>query len=581
MLNRIKQLYQIGVFSKFKQYEREYHLRFWAILATVYLLFAGTFSYLAPGGTWYNTVLGVPLWLESDPAGPYLVSSHHFFESSYTLFVGHPGITLHLFLFLIMKGAFWFHQLIGGDLSFTLFTILNLKNTYFLCKLGITILHIVSFYLLYRFSRTILDSERAAILSALGYATSFPVLYYLSRISVEPFLVIFFLLAFLAIWKYQASFHQKMYLRGICYIIISAVSAVAGFYTKMHLLGVFPLFMLVYIFFGKRLKNNSAVIILRLRMLASAVYICTALPMLYLGQLKMDWERFISFWFRHTPGTPGFNQNISPFDNVIQNLEAMIKGYITEIYVFLSEHIFDYISTLSKNGIFTMSEWAFLGLSIIGIFLLRRKFRQMEACLLWPALYAALTFLIFIHRHDWHYLFIILPFISVFFGHSVSRLLEVVHIEHLDNWPTGKVVLSVILVHFVAIWMVFASRCHDVYEYRKNVQPFYRALDLISPEDRIAVISHYPPETIAGFKMSTGIWHLIQSYQNYTSTDAGFFKTLLGRFVFFNSDQTKTTQFLSVLRMQNVKLIIELPAVNSPIGPIAIEDFVKKYDVSQ
>ena len=183
-------------------------LRFWLVLALVLLAFSTFYSSAAPCGRWKNHVLGVPLWMENDPSGSYIASAHELYTSEGgPLFPGHPGTTLQLMLLGLQRtyDAVANHQ----ALTFTEFTARNIAQVTVLSKLLATVLHLVSFYLVYHFARHILCGARGARLATLGYATCFPVLYYISRVSVEPLMVIAFAGTFLAMWSSRRSFETE------------------------------------------------------------------------------------------------------------------------------------------------------------------------------------------------------------------------------------------------------------------------------------------------------------------------------------------------------------------------------------
>ena len=148
------------------------------------LLTAGAYSYLAPCGNWTNRVFNIYMWEEGDPGGYYVASAHELYSSKgQLLYPGHPGLTLQIMLHSLQRALFWAHRAGGGEAAFTGYAATHLDLLFFSSKLLVTGLHALSFWLLFYFARALVGSERAALLAVLVYATSLPVLYYMSRIS--------------------------------------------------------------------------------------------------------------------------------------------------------------------------------------------------------------------------------------------------------------------------------------------------------------------------------------------------------------------------------------------------------------
>ena len=205
-------------------------LWWWPLLAAGYLLFSGIYSDRAPCGLWMNQIFGEPVWAEDDPGGFYVGAAHQLAWGETPLFVGHPGSTLLPLLLGVQSGLY---AVAGAEgTSFTRFTAQHLPSVFLLSKLLMTALHLVSFVAVYKLARKMLDDESSAEFAALGYATSFPVLYFLSRISVEPLLVTFFALAFLATWRYQALALDHRLGRALAFVALAAGAAVSGAVTK-------------------------------------------------------------------------------------------------------------------------------------------------------------------------------------------------------------------------------------------------------------------------------------------------------------------------------------------------------------
>src|SRR5262245_45980855 len=153
-------------------------------LAAALFAFSALMSAGAPLGSWPNRIFGEPAWYELDPGSFYVTAAHELTFGTPALFLGHPGTPLLLLLEGVQQGLYALAAEPG--LSYTAFTARNLPGVIVASKLLVTVLHLVSFAFLFAFARKLLRDELAAWCACLGYATSLPALYYVSRISVEP-----------------------------------------------------------------------------------------------------------------------------------------------------------------------------------------------------------------------------------------------------------------------------------------------------------------------------------------------------------------------------------------------------------
>lgn len=128
----------------------------------------------------------------------------------------------------------------AGNLNFTEFTARNIHRVFFLSKCLISVLHLLSFFLFFLFSQKLLSNKRAAWIAMLAYATSFPILYYMSRISVEPLMVIFFLSTFLSIWSYNSHWQKKNWWKTYLLAGLAGAMAISGLVTKLNHLAPLP-----------------------------------------------------------------------------------------------------------------------------------------------------------------------------------------------------------------------------------------------------------------------------------------------------------------------------------------------------
>src|SRR5205814_562057 len=98
-----------------------------------------------------------------------------------------------LLIWAIARAGFGLGRLSGAAFSgdYFVFWARHIRWLFILAGWQVAFLHVLSFHVLEAFARRLLGSARAALFCVLGYATLFPVMFYSTRISVEPLLIIF------------------------------------------------------------------------------------------------------------------------------------------------------------------------------------------------------------------------------------------------------------------------------------------------------------------------------------------------------------------------------------------------------
>ncbi|MCP4200401.1 MAG: hypothetical protein GY769_00515 [bacterium] len=444
---------------------------FWLTLWTVYLVTAGAFSALAPIGHWRNRMFGFFLWWDNDPGGSYLSSAHELFASEGSpLFPGHPGLTLQMLLYGVEQVFFLMKAGRGEEL--TAFVARNLHQFGLLARTLMTLLHLVSFYALFRFSRRLFDSARAARLAVVGYATSLPVLYFLSRISVEPLMVIFFLATFLGLWNYRECLSRGAGLRAIGFAAVAAALAVSGVVTKFHFLAPLPVFGLLYVItMGPTKSGLSVGSAWKVRSWAAGTYVLASSATLFFYSLFLNWKEFFDLWRVVNEGG---------LVRVIRRLEGLKR-------ILTADHL---LPDASAGGIFLLCEFSFLAVALVGLVLFFRCREAERGAALWPLAFSVYTLMIFGYRssvfgnlNGFHYLFVPMAVLAVFFGVALDALGRA-----FPKRARGLATLAVVLlIHHVPIWAVLDSRVKDVRAYRP-LRPFQEALGRIRAGQRVGVL---------------------------------------------------------------------------------------------
>ena len=465
---------------------------FFATMTIIYMLFSCISAYLAPLGYWRNQMLGVVFYNESDPAGIYVANAITFFDRPSAYCAGHPGTPLELLLHLLILSYYGVSSVFGYDGPYYEFCAVNIHRIFFLAKVTMTALHLCSFFVLYKFADRILKDRSASVLSVLGYATSMPVLYYLTRVSVEPLIVIFFLLAFLGFWYYEDSIAQNNFKKGFKWLVVVGLATASGFFTKLHLLALLPLFMLLLVLHsGIKKRLGFLTILSGLGVLATSTAVCGTL-----WSLKVDWRKLYHTWVDYAPAKQGIAATGTINFTMIQ-IEAYLNN-IVGYFVVLFNKLFSY----SREGLYAVSELFFFVIAVIGVKLFYRRHRLYKVSS--PLFKAVLMLPVIIYTSSFHYLFVYQAIAAVFFGYAMLIIIRRLAFEHFKHLCIPAAFFTVILLHSAAIYMAVESKIHDIIVYQRNVKPYYQALDLRGNNDKIFVVFNG--------RHSVGYHHVFETY---------------------------------------------------------------------
>lgn len=415
-------------------------------LSAVYLLFSAAMSALAPCGGWNNAVFGAVLWNEGDPGGYYLPSAHELYSShGRLLYPGHPGLTLQVLLHAIQAAYFLLFAPRGAE--FTPFIAAHLATVFVLSKLAMTLAHLASFALMLAFARRVLKDEEAALFAAFGYATCWPVAYYLSRVSVEPMMIVCLLGTFLALWRAEDE-------DSPAWAALAGTAAVLGLATKFHLLWPLPV---------------AGALALRRRPRPLAAYAGSAALALAACSLLLDWRDFFAYW--EVPAVVAGG----PLRRTLAGLARM--------------PLRNWLPGPTRSGLFLLCEAPLLAVAAYGLSLTLRRRDERLSRLLWPSVLVGYTVLIWLYRsaavsgdfHGFHYLFPFMTLAALFFGRGSAALLK--------RAPAAGKVLWLVLVHGVVLRAVLDARVRDAAYYRR-VRPYVAGRPALAG---LGVIRDTPP----------------------------------------------------------------------------------------
>ena len=446
---------------------------FWWLLGGIYVVGSALTSYGAPCGRWVNRIFHFPMWLETDPGGWYMASAHELLTSPAPLYAGHPGIPLQLLLYGVQRIGFWAW---GHDgMSFTEITARHIHHVFFASKVLVSLLHALSFYALFRFSRVLLRREGPALFAALGYATSLPVLYFLTRVSVEPLMVLLFLATWLSLWACEEA--RKKPGRVAALAAGAGAAAMSGLFTKMHILGLLPLFSLLYLLLGPRAPRGRAGVA------GVVAHLSSSALFFALYDRFVSWPHFFAYWGR---AVGGVSPTSSP--TIASLLQETASGLTSEV-------AWGSALGLDRSGIFFLCELAFLLLAGAGIILVVRRRPDDGTRLLWVGVFAAFTVLAWGYRaavhgelEGFHYLFIAMAVLAVFFGVAVDWAQARLSMAPSFRGQVTVGLVSVVLVHSLSIIAVLTSRLQDLLVFAP-VRPYYEALPALSQGHRVGFVS--------------------------------------------------------------------------------------------
>lgn len=472
---------------------------FAAIVVALYLLGGALSSVLAPFGWYTNYVYNSPIWADLDPGYWYMAGSHNTLHGS-LIFAGHPGLPLRFLLYGLQE----INVAISSpgpltDSEFSAFTARSLGRVFTIARMLMVFLNLGSFYLLFHFSRCLTRSDRSATIAVLLYASSWPVLFYATRVATEPLMVICFLGTFLSAWK-CGSLVAGSSPKAAAYAFLAALAAVSGFFTKVHFHLALPLWALPPLL-GTRIARGGVVVGSRQRRLVAGVYLVSAFVLAAGYAWFMDWNEFLRIWSKaaDSQGVIGEVSGNSPDLRLLERAGSMAAAMGQALDDgFLSKAL----SGRTGEGIFLYCEWALLLLGALGCVELAARSRAMRGRILWLALYTLVSLPLIAYRFvlnptSFHYLFLPVVLASVFTGSLLDRGLAAFHGWRERHWlECSTAVVAVGLLHLGAVHAAMNSKANDIVNYRLNWRPLIEGLKGVSLTQRVGVITDVAPHRL-------------------------------------------------------------------------------------
>jgi len=454
-----------------------------ASLSLLFLLCAAYWAWLAPGGVWVTRVFDIPIWFANDIGGWYIAGAHDtLLHPDRICFGGHPGTPLFLVLAAEQALLYWCGLLLGADPGLTGYVARHIMEVWILGKIAAAAANLISCFLLYRFARALVRRD-LAFLSVMLYATSFPAGYYLTRVSPEPLMNVFFLGTLVALLRIGRPGTEDRARLG--WAALAGSAAISAFLCKIMLMAAWPLYAAAWILIGA--QETPLGLRQRLRLLAA--YLVGAATAAAAYAPFTDWAAFAAHWgARDEPSASAlvWTRLASAATRLGHGIEQM--------------PLLNLIPELSQSNAFFFFEFLFLLAAAAGVVLFLRRPLAPRRLLIWLLGYCVFVAGVWFYRSGgqdfsgFHYLFpvmlVLAPMAALSAGELLPRMSD-------PSLPRERRVLYmalvVVIVHNGALFGVFNSMCNDVLSYQKTggalVAP---VLARLRPGERIAVIGKSP-----------------------------------------------------------------------------------------
>ncbi|NPV86353.1 MAG: hypothetical protein HPY45_10145 [Anaerolineae bacterium] len=458
---------------------------FWPVFSFLIVAAAGISKALAPTGSWVTRILGAEFWYTNDPEGAYFGSAMHLFgPERYPPFAGHPGLPLQLLLYVCSRVFYGANVFRGATVSVDEFIARHQSDFFVFCSSVLGFILVLGLYLLYLLTLDLTASKTTARLSSVAYATSFPVLFFISRISVEYLMVLFYLGALLAVWRAEREAGLKNYRRAFIYIILASLSAVSALFTKIQILGLFPAYLIMQIVFDRSCDDTK--VPMKMRGIGVALFVVFALFFSWLFVQKVDVNSFSAYWV-----TYGGLEHADSL-GLMGKLSFVLRSGLDNFSTFLCQNLFlecvlGNIWCISKVA--SLSEYAYFVMAAIGLVLYLRNKPRHRSRTIWLLGYLLVTMPILFYRLVFHYWFIHLVVAAVFVGYAVNVLFSSLFRFFkwkIDVFPVA--LAGVLVVHLMAILFFVDGKYFDTQYYRKHVSPYKMVVSSLGESEKFGLL---------------------------------------------------------------------------------------------
>ncbi len=454
--------------------------------AAGYLATAAFWVAQAPAGAWWNRIFDFVMWNENDPGGWYIPAAHELFDHpGRSCFAGHPGTPLVLLLSLEQWLFYGVARLFGSPLEFTPFIARHTLEVWAAAKLTMAALHLVSFVGVFQFSRVVLRRTDLALMAVGVYATSFPVAYYQTRVSVEPVASAFFLWTVVCLVKAEEGAKGSL-ARALRWAAVAGFCAVTAFFGKIHIMAPWPLFAGVWLVM-------TVAGALRVRLASGLAYLGGCLAAAAIWAPFTDWQSLRYVW-QSAAAAAGLT-TLEFFTTMLARVAGGVVAALSQM------HLLGLLPAANRSTGFFFFEFLFLVAAAAGLVVFFRQAAPRERrTMLWSLAYGAGVLGLWFYRafgtdfHGFHYLF---PVMGVLAPAAVLAIASLVPAVADPTRPRAQrallMAVTILALHSSGLLAVFHSKCQDLLSYPGTGAAYYdAALRKLPPDGRIAVIGKEP-----------------------------------------------------------------------------------------
>lgn len=436
---------------------------FWPILVGTYLLGSLAASHYALFGSWMQYGFGVPHYYNWDPDGYYLAAGIQFFDGPFAAWYGHPGLPLQFMIGVIAKVMYALSADSNG-LAYPVFVAQNQYEIILTTKTAITVCYLASFYFLFKVARLLLEEWEARI-AVLLFASSAIVLTYANKISPEPFLLLFVLVALY--FSIQAV-AQEQAKRAYTLICISGVSAALAMLTKLAITVLLPVYFLIWISIYPRIS-------VRRKAGLAACFTASCLAAGLLFGWKMDWANFFSFWSAWSPiEFDSLSGKADGGPNPLKMAARVVSIMSDAVVSYLD--VSSFFSLRSKQGQFNVTEFPLVAIGILGIFaLLKRQSHKRWVAYSQILLMACLAPVV-IWKGASHYRVVHLALLSIFAAYALGEVARRFHTEFGDARRNSTIAVCLLALSGPGVALALSIKTSDIQSYSKGWDSIYACL---------------------------------------------------------------------------------------------------------
>jgi Dolichyl-phosphate-mannose-protein mannosyltransferase len=471
------------ILNKYIEDQMLQNKKLFMILAIFYIILSSLLSYYGLFGNWKFKILNAEYSWMWDPDSAYLASGITFFEHHY-VWLGHPGLPVMVIIQIISRCLYLLSLVINSSShDYYDFSFRNIFYIIFLSKIMISIVHLTTSFFIYKLSIKLFNNNFIAFCSSLLYLTSFPVLFYLTKIAPDSFVSFFVILTLLSLISIKEK--DKTYFKKYVLLTLSSLFIALAIFSKMTIalpLFFVPFFFVILVEFSDRKKY----ILLIIYVLFFAIFINI------FGQ-KTDWKVFFNFWFSFSPGNEKYiyNQSLSWEKNIAVNFLTMINN----LFNMVISKDFWIIWLDPTRFLFLKSEIIFLILSIFGfiwIFLFDKSKRKIH-------LFIFITFVLLLplslYKSAFWYFFAHISILSIYTPICLNLLLKKRVFNRIN--PAFFAIITVLLINSYTIYNTYFLKLNDIISFR-NWSPYFYALRNIKEGDLIQLVGAPGPGELLG-----------------------------------------------------------------------------------